>query len=112
MKILRDTSKDQFLNEVNHRVIPHITHGDSDIEAKARIAIMLTMKDSEGVPKERKIHTPLVPIRLRSGADRNSFFQGVQDQWVGVYNKYTKHAVGDPGTEAWLRDFMNPIKHK
>ena len=58
--------------------------------------------------KTRKVHTKLIPFRLRSGKDRRRFFQTIQDEWVGVLNKYTKYAVGERGTEAWLRDFMNP----
>jgi hypothetical protein len=92
-------------------MLPHIPHSDivgSDIEAETRLTLILTMTNSEGEHKERKIHTRLVPIRLRSGADRNRFFQTVEDEWVGVYNKYAKHTVGERGTEAWFRYFMNP----
>ena len=63
------------------------------------MTIMMEMKNSEGDIRERKIHTKLVPVRLRSGADRREFFKIVQDEWIGVVNKYTKHAVGNRGTE-------------
>ena len=107
---MTDTLEEKFLNEINRSMIPHIPHSliEHDLEARARLTIMLRMENSEGDIKTRKVHTKLIPFRLRSGKDRRRFFQTIRDEWIGVLNKYTKYAVGERGTEAWLRDFMNP----
>ena len=107
---MTDTLEEKFLNEINRVMISHIPHIliEHDIEAKARFTVMLKMQNSEGDIKPRNVHTEVIPFRLRNGKDRTRFFQTVRDVWNGVLNKFTKYAVGERGTERWLRDFMNP----
>ena len=50
MRIMTDTLEEKFLNEINRSMIPHIPHNliENDIEARARLTIMLKMENSEG----------------------------------------------------------------
>ena len=84
-------------------MFPHINRSDIDIEAEGRITMVMTMKNSEGESKERKIQTRLVPIRLKveqteTGSSKIFKMNGKQ---------FTINTVGERGTETWLRDVMN-----
>jgi hypothetical protein len=107
---MRNTIEEKLLYEINHRMIQHIPHSliGSDIEVEARMTIVIIMENSEGDTKERKVNTRLIPLRLRSGADRREFFQTIRDEWIGVLNKCTKYSTGERGSEQWLRYFINP----
>ena len=51
-------------------------------------------------------------VRLKSGADRNRFFQQVEEQWEQTYNKFSKFGTERKNPEEWIRnieeDVLNP----
>ena len=60
-----------FKDEISKRIIPHIQHLNHDIPTLATFRMNVVMKNYEGQPRNREIHTRQIELRLNSGADRN-----------------------------------------
>ena len=66
---------------------------DYDNAAKVRFKMKLTMRNTEGKDRKRKVHTRPIDVRLKSGADRNKFFKRIDEEWTGVYRKFTSRKL-------------------
>ena len=112
MKIKREL-KNQFNDQINKRIIPHLRRRDYDIQSKIIFRMEATMKDTEGEKSvNREVHTRPIMVRLKSGADRNRFFQQVEEQWEQTYNKFSKFGTERKNPEEWIinieEDVLNP----
>ena len=51
------------------------------------------MKNSEGEPRNREVHTRPIEINLSIAGERNQIFEEVKQEWVNnTYNRFSIHA--------------------
>ena len=62
---------------------------DYDNVDKVRFEMKLTMKNAEGGYRKRKFQTIPIDVRLKSEAYRNEFFKIIDEEWTGVYRRFT-----------------------
>ena len=63
-----------------------------------------TMKNSEGEPRNREVHTRPIEINLSIAKERNQIFEEIKQEWVNnTYNKFSIHATGERAPEQWFR---------
>ena len=104
MKIKREL-KNQFNDQINKRIIPHLRRRNYDIQSKIIFRMEATMKDTEWEKSvNRQVHTRPIMVRLKSGADRNRFFQQVEEQWEQTYNKFSKFGTERKNPEELIRN--------
>jgi len=49
----------------------------------------LKLHNQEGKEAEREVHTKQFDVGLKSGAERNKFFKKIDEEWTGVYRRFT-----------------------
>lgn len=56
------------------------------------------MSDNENPPKQKKLkpHIKRLLVRLKIGAERNKFFDEVEKEWEGTYNKFAVNMTLKP----------------
>ena len=71
------------------------------------------MKNSEGIPRNKLVHTTKMELRIGREADRKKLFKAIKDEWLKVYSKYSIFQnSNNRAPEQWFRaiheDVMNP----
>ena len=101
---VKDELKPRFKEQINKRIISHLKRRDYDTIAKVRFKMKLKLHNQEGKETEREVHTKQFDVRLKSGAERNKFFNKIDEEWTGVYRRFT--------SESFLKnideDVLNP----
>ena len=111
IQLLEEKLEGEFKNEMKERIVPRLRHTDN-AHAKVRFKMKTTMKNSEGEPRNREIHTRPIEINLSIARERNQIFEEVKQEWVNVQNRFFIHAIGERAPEQWFRaihpNVLNP----
>jgi len=81
--LLEEKLERKFKDEMKERIIPHIRDIDN-VPAMVRFTMKTTMKNSEGEPRNREVHTRRMEINLGRSSERNRIFQAIKEEWVNV----------------------------
>ena len=111
IQLLEEKLEREFKNEIRDRILPRLRHTDN-ANAKVRFIMQTTMKNCEGEPRNREIHTGQIEINLSIASERNQIFETIKQEWVNVQNKFFIHATGNRAPEQWFRaiqpNILNP----
>jgi hypothetical protein len=86
---IKNELKSRFKEQINKRLLPHMKRRDYDAIAKVRLKMELKMRNQEEKERERTVHTKQFDVRLKSGVERNNFFKKIDEEWYGVYRRFT-----------------------
>ena len=92
---IKDELKPTFKQEINRRIIPALRRRDYDAQPYVRFTSIVEVKNNEGEIRVRPVHTRKWRIRIRSGAERNRFFEEITRKWEGVFKSFR--------SENWIR---------
>ena len=90
---LKDELTPRFKEQMNRRIIPHMRMRNYDTDAKERFIMILKMKNNEGEERIRNVRTKPIDVRIKSGKDRDKFFKRIDDEWSGVYRRFTTENI-------------------
>ena len=92
---IKDELKPTFKQEINRRIIPALRRRDYDAQPYVRFTSIVEVKNNEGEIRVRPVHTRKWRIRIRSGTERNRFFEEITRKWEGVFKSFR--------SENWIR---------
>ena len=87
--LVKDQLIPRFKEQINKRLLPHMKRRDYDTIAKVRFKMELKLHNQEEKEREREVHTKQFDVRLKSGAERNKFFKKIDEEWTGVYRRFS-----------------------
>ena len=93
--LLEEKLERKFNDEMKERILPHIFGIYDNVPAMVRFTMKTTMKNSEGEPRNREVHTLRMEINPGRSSERNRVFQAIKEEWINVQNKFSIHATGE-----------------
>lgn len=83
MKLQRKL-KNIFLEQINRRIIPHMRNADYAVSPSIILEVPITMTDNEDPPHFKRLQpdTKRMTVHLKSGAERNKFFDEVKKSGI------------------------------
>ena len=79
IQLLEEKLEGEYKKEIRDRILPRLRNIDN-AHAKVRFKMKTTMKNSEGEPRNREVHTGQIEINLSRAQERNRIFEAIKDR--------------------------------